>query len=384
MDTGTRALIEAIHRAPLKCVLALTGGGTGAAADLLGVPGASRTVLEVVVPYAEAALTEFLGRRPEQFCSAATSQDLAGRARARATWVAPGEAVAGLGCTAALATDRPKRGDHRFFVTVQHGDGSTTYSLTLKKGARDRAGEEKVLDAVLLNALAEACGIGERMPPALLAGEQVEVTTGGGTGLLGPLFQGAVSALCVEADGRVIAHRQPPPVVIPGAFNPLHAGHCSLAAVAGQIVRGEAAFELSVTNVDKPPLSPEETRRRLAQFSWKAPVWLTRAPTFREKAALFLGSVFVVGTDTAARIVAPRYYGNSTEARDAALKEIRDRGCRFLVAGRMDEAGKFQGLEGVTLPTAFRDLFTAIPETAFRVDISSTQLRAEMQPARSI
>src|SRR5262245_57190102 len=120
MDPATRALIEAIHHAPLRCVVAVTGGGAQAAGLLLTVPGGSRTVLEVAVPYHEQALVEFLGRRSEQFCSAAAARDMAVRALERARWLAPGEAVVGVGCTASLATDRPKRGDHRLHVAA-HG-----------------------------------------------------------------------------------------------------------------------------------------------------------------------------------------------------------------------------------------------------------------------
>jgi hypothetical protein len=376
MDPATRALIEAIHWAPGKCVLALTGGGSGAAAALLGVPGASRTILEVLVPYAEPALAEFLGRRPEQFCSAATSREMAERAWARACWLAPGEEAVGVGCTATLATDRPKRGDHRAHLAVHTGGGVTTSSLIFSKGARDRAGEERVLDAVLLNALAAALGVAERVPVELLPGEEVEVVSSGMADPLEALVRGETAVVCALADGRLRLDCPPPQVVIPGAFNPLHEGHCRLAEVAGRMVRGEVAFELSVTNVDKPPLTAAEVRRRLRQFAWKAPVWLTRAPTFADKTAHFAGAVFVVGADTAARIVAPRYYGNSEAALHAALGDIRARGCRFLVAGRLDDTGQFLGLEKLTLSPDYRDLFTAIPEGDFRVDVSSTQLRA--------
>src|SRR5262249_33724074 len=184
MDPATRLLIEALHRAPGKCVLALTGGGAGAAAMLLGVPGAARPVLEVVVPYHERALAEFLGHVPEQYCSAPTARALAARAHARASWLAPGESVAGLGCTATLATDRPKRGEHRFHVAVHRAEVVTGYSLVMAKGARDRAGEETVLDAVILNALAAAFGIEERLTPALLPGETIEVESDPGAGAL--------------------------------------------------------------------------------------------------------------------------------------------------------------------------------------------------------
>ncbi len=114
MDPALRPLIEAIHRSNFKCVLALTGGGAGAIAQLLSMPGGSRSILETVVPYSEEALIEYLGRRPESFCSMATSGEMACRAYNRACWLAPGEAVVGIGCTASLASDRPKRGDHRF------------------------------------------------------------------------------------------------------------------------------------------------------------------------------------------------------------------------------------------------------------------------------
>jgi hypothetical protein len=131
--------------------------------------------------------------------------------------------------------------------------------------------------------------------------------------------------------------------------------------------------------VDKPPLAVEEVRRRLAQFTWHGPVWLTRAPTFAEKAALFPGVAFGVGADTAARIVSPRYYGDNAQRMDEALDLIRRQGCRFLVAGRVDLTGKFLTLAEVPAPGAHRDLFVPIPEADFRLDLSSTDLRQRTQ-----
>ena len=53
--------------APMQAVLALTGGGSRAIAELLEVPGGSRTLLEALVPYSEASIANLLGSRPEQF-----------------------------------------------------------------------------------------------------------------------------------------------------------------------------------------------------------------------------------------------------------------------------------------------------------------------------
>ena len=151
MRDDEHRLIAAIHQGTRALCLALTGGGSGAASMLLAVPGASRTVLDVQIPYSEEALTRFLGMCPAQFCSEETALAMADAALLRATMLAPGRPAVGIGCTASLATDRPKRGDHRFFVAVAADDGARVISLTLEKGARSRAEEEELLDDVLLN-----------------------------------------------------------------------------------------------------------------------------------------------------------------------------------------------------------------------------------------
>jgi hypothetical protein len=192
---------------------------------------------------------------------------------------------------------------------------------------------------------------------------------------LSAFFAGQLLAVCVRPDGRIHVPDAKPRALLPGSFNPLHAGHVALARVAAELLGAPAAFELSVLNADKPPLPRKEIRRRFSQFAWLAPLWLTRAPTFREKAALFPGAVFVVGADTAARIVEHRFYENSESRLHKALACIHQVGCRFLVAGRVDPAGRFLGLHDLCLPEAARDLFSAIPPERFRLDLSSTQLR---------
>ena len=134
-------------------------------------------------------------------------------------------------------------------------------------------------------------------------------------------------------------------------------------------------FELSVVNADKPALAAVEVRRRLEQFSWRGTVELTRAPTFREKARVLPGAAFVVGVDTAARILEPRYYGGSAASMVAALDEIGRLGGRFLVAGRADPGGRFVTLADLAVPGPVAHLFEEIPEARFRRDISSTELR---------
>jgi nicotinamide mononucleotide (NMN) deamidase PncC len=379
MDGSTRAVVSAIHAASYRYILATTGGGATAAGLLLSVPGGSRTLLEAITPYSEQALSQFLGFVPQSYCSVETARAMAGRALERARALAPGMQVAGAACAASLRSDRPKRGDHRFFVVIQNARGGTTYSTTLTKDARDREGEEAVVRAAVLNALAESFGATERVPSLLLAEESLVR----GTFRAGPLatfLSGESPYLCVEPDGQAHFARTPPTALLPGSFNPLHHGHAALAEVAERVLGVPAAYEMTVVNADKPPLSDEEVYRRVGQFAWRAPIWLTRAPTFPAKARLFPATTFVVGADTAARIVDPRFYGGSEVNLHSELAEFRAGGCRFLVAGRADKAGHFFGLEQITIPTMHRDLFTPIPERLFRTDVSSTQLRDSVGP----
>jgi hypothetical protein len=151
----------------------------------------------------------------------------------------------------------------------------------------------------------------------------------------------------------------------------LHRAHERMLTIAEERTGLTGAFELSIVNVDKPLLDYTEIDQRLRQFA--RPVWLTRLPTFIEKARYFPGSAFVVGVDTLVRIVEPRYYGG-TAARDAALGELAALGTRFVVFGRVLD-GSFQTLVDLDLPASIQALCFGIGATEFSDPVSSTDLR---------
>ncbi len=288
----------------------------------------------------------------------------------------------GLAATATIATDRAKRGEHRVAAAVKDAFGTATYALTIHKGARDRAAEEELVSLILLRAVADACGVLHRPDLPLVEGEELEVGFAPAP-LLAELRSGARDAVVVRPDGMLTttlpdsarsAELGGAPLLLSGAFNPLHEGHRDMARVAGERYGARVAFELPLENADKSSIGLVEARRRAQQFAGEAPLVLTREPLFVGKAALFPGSLFVIGADTAERILDARFYDGSQAEVERALQGVRDRGCRFLVAGR-EVDDRFLTLADIAIPAAQRDLFEAIPARAFRKDISSSEIR---------
>ena len=377
-DAAWHQLITALHASGRKAALAITGGGSGAISELLRVPGGSRLLIEAHVPYDSQALAAFLGFAPAQASSAETAIAMAHSARARAAkLMPPGTDPVGLGATAALVSDRPRKGEHRFHIAVANAARTAHCTGVMAKGRRDRAAEEDLVARAIILWLAHACEITAPSPRSLLDQDEhfaEDVTTNVDT--IDQLLAGEVDRVTVQPDGQMMLSAPSPPVLLPGSFNPLHAGHVLLARIAEELRQQPAAFEISVTNVDKPPLSAETVRQRLAQFAWKSPVELTRAPTFLEKSRLFPGTTFVIGADTAERLIAPRYYGDDELKMHLALEEIANSGCTFLVAVRIDAAGRVCALNDIQVPRRHAHLFTEIPEHRFRFDTSSSEIRA--------
>jgi hypothetical protein len=371
-------LVAAIHAAPTRLVLAITGGGSGAIGWLLEVPGASSTVLEAVVPYSEGSLARWLGGPSDQACSAPTARAMAMAAYCRArdyspapSTLIPPPSLAGIAATASLASDRPKRGPHRVHLAAQTAEATVTWSLELVKGRRSRAKEERLAARLVLNLVAEVCGIAPRLELDLLPEERVESLTTVALPAWRELLEG--SRTTARHGGRPASSGETSGLIFPGAFHPRHDGHRRMVEVAEAMLGRQVEFEISIRNVDKPPLDYTAIEERLAQFAPGETVWLTRAPTFEEKSQAFPGATFVVGADTIRRIADPGYYGSPSAMREA-LERIAGRGCRFLVFGRLVPAG-FVRLADLPLPPPLDSISQEVPAERFREDISSTELR---------
>ncbi len=363
------------HASPM--VLVISGGGSAALAAILGQPGASRVVLEAGIPYCRTALAAWLGQQPVSLCSVDSARRLAWRAWERACFlsrVLPAGSVTtgllGVSCTAALTTQPPRRGADRAHLAICDGIEARCWTLDL---AHDdsRSGQEAHVAQTLLGLLAgdSAVGASLTIQPPIPPDPLAEVLTG-------------VRSWCrVHPDGRV-SENPAPGLVIAGSFHPLHAGHVLMARVAERRTGLQAVFELTVANADKPHLGHNDLLDRLAPFGRLAPVVVSRLGTFEAKASAWPGATFVVGIDTALRVVDPRFYGGTLAGLRTAMGALRELGCRFLVAGRATEDGLFRTVDSLLKQPHLADvpdaigLFEGIPESEFRLDLSSSEIRS--------
>ena len=465
--------------------LNVAGGCATAVQWLLAVPRASNTVLDAKVLYSRESVAEALAAAAgapgvveratrSSSCSRDTAKDLAKAAyrnaievhyaRRKTTTttnddVASAKRVLGVGATCAFVSNRPKKGEHRCFVSVWSKFGVTTRKVTLdKESGRSREEEDRVASECLVRAVV---GDNERWT---MGEEEEEEALGRFSGTdeeksaswkefredaltfkddelefleyAAPWFEmsndkkkkkksllerwldvgkesrsSSNSSSNSEDESRYMLERSvysmhkgkletigcsAANVVLSGSFNPVHEGHQGMLEAAVTHLREKRnrekkaceeertlsaipAFELSISNADKGQLDTNVVVQRAKQFDSdeKNRLVLTRnAPLFTQKAKLLPNTVFVVGYDTAVRLVDPKYYDDSVDVMVRDLRMIKDaHNCSFLVCGRKDSTtGTFKTLADVTLPAGVFDVFE--PLENFRNDVSSTEIRA--------
>ena len=364
---------EAIDRSPLQIAVVLAGGGVSYLARHLARAGGSRTILRVEIPYAEEDLSRFLLGPPARAVSSETARRMADHAYAAAGRLCGDDACpAGVALTAGLATYRSRRGTEQAFLCVRTCTGARYTHVQFAGKALSREAQEEVLARCLLRDVALEAGV----ESCLEGGEPNATIRRWAESVPAPLRElvnGNIRWLLVHRDGQMAPEARPAAVLLPGSFHPFHRGHARMLAVAEFLTGQPADLELALKNVDKSLLSEAGVRERLRRIGSRGRVILTDTATFVEKARLFRDRTFVVGVDTATRILDPAYYGGGQGLREA-LAALGSSGARFLVAGR--RVGRaFRTAADLAVPAGHEALFSGIPEDLFREDLSATAVR---------
>ncbi len=399
-----------------RFVAALTGGGSAFVSDYLAIPGASATFLEGVVPYSTSATDAFLGFKPESYCSEKTARLMASQARRRALalvkqaneQVPESErlTIVGIAATASLASDRPKKGAHRVYCAVRTESAIFSAKLDLHKDARTRAEEERLAaDFVLSTALFAATKLAAGVDAWRLETAELPLVTDvcacpedsasvtwaaldeDGAKLLSESPDAPLAALCWQDGKRALVREvgvanpseNDQLAIYPGSFAPPHRGHIEIARIAEKRLQRRVALEISARNVDKPALDPIELLSRLNAIATALPgvdVWITNAPRYIQKAELFPGAEFIMGTDTVLRLADPKYENGSVERRDAIFTRMRELTISICVFARKVRGElRSESLLRETLPQKLCALCEFVPEDVFLDDISSSEIR---------
>ncbi len=384
-----KELVHKIHSSVYELVLSITGGGTEAIGELLRYGGGSATLLEAIVPYSQRALDAFTCRKPEKYASTRTARAMAMAAFQKAVLLQSSEQkglehLLGIGVTCTLArTGERKERQHELHVAVQSFQKTISYSiLFLEK--REREHEEAIVTRLIINMIATSCDL--------------DVVITDGTGLSSQEMPQIKQAQAIKSISDMLLHKVNSSDTIPkvvricgqdmntqgshkiifsGSFDPCHKNHMEMARIASRKYGLPVNFELSILNVDKPPIDYISLEERISSIKslydpyFMGDIFVTNAPLFAEKAIVFPDSTFIIGADTMKRLFDPKYY-RFEDNLYSLLEHFREKKIDFLVFSR-------KGTQ-IEIPAEVESLITIVAEDEYSDDgISSTRIRKLQQ-----
>jgi hypothetical protein len=380
-DNAVDSAVAALHNSPAKLYATCTGAGAGLLSLLWRTAGASRTLLGFEFPYDTRVIESAIGRTIKSYCSEEAALSLAVSSffkgqRALVEQENLNAPVIGLGLTAAVATDRTRRGADRVHIAVRTSRSASVVSAYFDGHNLTRSDEGIMCDLLALNSILDAAGV-EQVTFDATHSTSDEVVPDGRVKPSYPetSFEFASLPIVIWPDGTIAdaaAVDMRNSIIYSGSFAPLHFGHDTIAEWV-QIATGKTVmFELAAVNADKSTISLRDLSARASQFRGRWPVIITTGtPLFVDKARQYRGCDFILGVDTAIRLLDRKYYGTRDEYA-ALFRTLTALNTRFYVCDRVQD-GVLTTVEQMEVPRAARNLFVRVP---CRVDISSTALRA--------
>lgn len=290
--------------------IACTGAAANLTYQLWQVPGASSFFVGSSFTYATNETDDFIGFKPEGYCTEDTAMEMAMASYIRACEYeilnnASGFPI-GVGISASVASTRIHRGDHRVFFAFMTPNGMFCHQDVLRKGAGEtwRRSDDQ---HCTLSALQYIYFLSNEDTSTIEAckNEYLHNRTKEAEELLfkRPLF---------GTDGR--RYEAPKKAVfLPGSFNPIHDGHRGMLNAVKKVGK-EVLYGITISSMHKPALELNLALHKAAMFKlekWnhKAnPFIFTRNdPLFLDKARQFPGSKFIVGSDTLIRLLDPSW-----------------------------------------------------------------------------
>lgn len=300
-------LVEKLRDSGAKIYVVATGAGAGLQKIIWDVPGISKSLVGCEFPYAREATDQFLGFTPDKYVSKETAVDLASKAYIKAKKVAGWDGVAvGLGITAAVQSQKARRGKDEYFVAVVGDRGCFLEHFDISGPGMVRKSQGAYIDGAGLLVL--LAGLGETQYQKSYIQDCSDLVLE--RVLVRPVF---------TKTERVRDHRSLADTLFPGTFNPLHDGH--LAAVEHSLDVGDTCgWAINVDPVHKKALTGVDLLARVADIQSKSndPIIFTQGqPLFLDKIQKNPHRSWIVGTDTLERMLDPKWGVDPTDLLEA-------------------------------------------------------------------
>lgn len=311
--------VNRINATPFKVAVVLAGGGQSFAFHFMKYAGASKTIVDISIPYSKEAFEEYCGKPISQYVSPETSRLLAVQAYLKCCKSIEPKYAIGLSLTCSLATNNERSGRlHRIYVGLHTLERTVVRYIELEQGL-SREDEESFCCDLLFDVLNKNCGL-----PYARDLNNFPVTVLRTNGWSGNSYD-FVTTVDDSITNLVLA---------PGSYNPFHSGHEEFLELAAQILGAKPILEITNVNADKGILDHIELKQRIKIINNGWDVIVTSARTFLDKAKQFARPdrtiTFVLGADTWNRVLDPKYAGEMKEL-FSDLVELR---VRFLVFPR--------------------------------------------------
>jgi hypothetical protein len=361
-----KTLAETLRDSNSMLYAACAGAGAHFLDEVFGKPGCSEYTAGGRMLWAPEDLHDFIGHQDVQHAvSYTTALELAMESYIRARQTNRSKNAVGMGVTAAIATNRQRKGEHQVFYAIVTLNKILTEYAWLGHGSVE--GEDSRRDMETFISKDCASIIQNTVPEDGDPSDANELARK--TFFWHPVFQ---------ASGvRQTGDRGSTHLVFPATLNPLHDGHRTICETAENLIGQENATYLVCTKTaHKGEMPVQQMLDIVAQVRserWRKD-YRPRTLEFTDSEPLYIdmarkrpGSCFIIGADAMQRMLDPKWGPDVVEM----LNEMRNLKVTFLVRGREID-GKFVECRDIPVPFPYQLLFRPLEG---RCDMRSSELR---------
>ena len=286
--------VKNLHDSNIEFVLVFAGAGGRAIDRILSIPGSSKTVLEIIIPYSNNSLDDFLGLKPEKYVSPETAELMAKKAYDRALKLKfnDNSNILGVSITATLPTYYNKKGEIKSYIVIYHSMGLIKYEINFQNQSLSRNYYENIISNCVIKAINDFYNNRQS-----LESKDININKKEYGSYFESLSNNHLKSILIDINGEIINNFLKPSAIISGSFNPLHKGHIELYKFSKTLFSSDVFFEISIPNVDKSNLLEKDLNLRVSQFKNNYPLLITNSSKFHMKSELFKETNFIIGID---------------------------------------------------------------------------------------